>query len=76
MAFKVRILPTSATFRLYSGAEKEAPMATEVFLLNRTSRGNSSEEKNMLTFLIAHFMFLFLANLNFIAESLLERAEQ
>lgn len=42
IAFRVRILLTSATFRLYSGAAKEAPIATELFLHNRTSRGNSS----------------------------------
>lgn len=40
IAFRVRILLTSATFRLYSGADKEAPMATEVFLHKRTSKGN------------------------------------
>lgn len=34
IAFRVRTLLTSATFRPYSGAEKEAPIETQVFLHN------------------------------------------
>lgn len=57
IAFRVRILLTSATFRLYSGADKEAPMATEVFLHSATSRGNRGQEKNRY-FLIVHLIFI------------------
>lgn len=59
IAFRVRILLTSATFRLYSGADKEAPMATEVFLHNTTSRGNRGQEKKNHYFLIVRFMAYF-----------------
>lgn len=37
IALRVRTLLTSATFRLYSGAEKAAPIVTQVFLRMRTS---------------------------------------
>lgn len=78
IAFRVRILLTSATFRLYSGADKEAPMATEVFLHNTTSGGNRGQEINhyFLFLLFVRFMAYFLSDLYFIAESLLDRAEQ
>lgn len=58
IAFRVRILLTSATFRLYSGADKEAPMATEVFLHSTTSGGNRGQEQNHY-FHIVRFMACF-----------------
>lgn len=45
IAFRVRTLLTSATFRPYSGAEKEAPIETQVFLHNVKRR---EEEENYI----------------------------
>lgn len=57
IAFRVRILLTSATFRLYSGADKEAPMATEVFLHKTTSRG---VKKKIIAFLLCVSCLIFI----------------
>lgn len=45
IAFRVRTLLTSATFRPYSGAEKEAPIEMQVFLHNVKRR---EEEENYI----------------------------
>lgn len=50
IAFRVRTLLTSATFRPYSGAEKEAPIETQVFLHNVKRREEEEiyKEKKMI----------------------------
>lgn len=45
IAFRVRTLLTSATFRPYSGAEKAAPIVTQVFLQVETLWNSSNDDK-------------------------------
>lgn len=48
IAFRVRTLLTSATFRPYSGAEKAAPIVTQVFLQLETLWDSGNDDKVLL----------------------------
>lgn len=52
MALRVRTLLTSATFRLYSGAEKEAPIDTLPFLLEQTQKQERNVNSLLFVFVL------------------------